>query len=150
MKLLRVKLFGELTKCIIIASGSILLCNDGTAGSCNLLHGIFLVQGICTQRKPLRKEKQDRDFLFPTMRYWMECIWYVSFLLTPCVCCWLSSLVLWGSSISNSLNSSLWGRKILLHCLPSWLNLGCLEIFQYFSASYFWHVKIHHILTHLV
>lgn len=75
VKLLRVKLFGELTKCIIIASGSILLCNDGTAGSCNLLHGIFLVEGICTQRKPLRKEKQDRDFLFPTMRYWMECIW---------------------------------------------------------------------------
>lgn len=66
MKLLHLKLFGELIKCLLIALGSIIFCNGGTAVSCNLLHGIFLVQEICPQRKPLRKkESGQRPQRFP-------------------------------------------------------------------------------------
>lgn len=77
VKLLHLKLFGEFMKSLLIASGSILLCDGGTAGSCNLLRGIFHVQGICTQRKPLRNKvvgQRPQRFLFPIRRSWVECI----------------------------------------------------------------------------
>lgn len=82
MKLLHLKWFGELTKCLLITLGSIIFCNGGTAVLCNLPHGIYLVQEICPQRKPLRKKEAGQRPQNPlSRRYLVDCIWYVSSLL---------------------------------------------------------------------
>jgi len=128
------KLFGELIKCLLIALGSITLYNGGTAVSCNLLHRIFLVQDICPQRKPLReKETGERPQRFPFSQ--QEVFGRVPFIcqlplnVTPCICCWLSLLVLWAPASPNSLINFFEEGKLFCIVWQARLNLGCLEIF---------------------
>lgn len=47
--------------------------NGGTAVSCNLLHGIFLIQEMCYQRKPLRNRTETSEVSFiPTGAIWQS------------------------------------------------------------------------------